>query len=130
SQNHHCLHLFLDWAPLLTNIFVHPGRKNPTSLDQGIPRGNRMYKSITLSLLAMLCAANALPAQDEARLLRFPATHGDQIVFTYAGDLYSVPANGGTARKLTSHVGFEMFARFSPDGKWIAFTGQYDGNTE
>jgi tricorn protease len=89
-----------------------------------------MYKSIMLSLLAMLCAANALPAQDEARLLRFPATHGDQIVFTYAGDLYSVPANGGTARKLTNHVGFEMFARFSPDGKWIAFTGQYDGNTE
>ena len=69
-------------------------------------------------------------AQDEARLLRFPAIHGDQIVFTYAGNLYSAPAQGGTARRLTSHDGFEMFARFSPDGKWIAFTGQYDGNTE
>jgi tricorn protease len=69
-------------------------------------------------------------AQDEARLLRFPATHGNQIVFTYAGDLYTVSTSGGTARKLTNHDGFEMFARFSPDGKNLAFTGQYDGNTE
>jgi len=69
-------------------------------------------------------------AGDGTRLLRFPAIHGNQIVFTYAGDLYSVSANGGIARKLTNDVGFEMFARFSPDGKNIAFTGQYDGNTE
>jgi tricorn protease len=69
-------------------------------------------------------------AADEARLLRFPAIHGDQVVFTYAGNLYTVSAKGGTARRLTSHDGFEMFARFSPDGKWLAFTGQYDGNTE
>ena len=68
--------------------------------------------------------------EKEARLLRFPAIHGNQIVFSYAGDLYTVPATGGTARKLTNDVGYEMFARFSPDGKWIAFTGQYDGNTE
>ncbi len=67
---------------------------------------------------------------DEACLLRFPAIHGNQIVFTYAGDLYTVPGTGGVARKLTNDVGYEMFARFSPDGKWLAFTGQYDGNTE
>jgi len=66
----------------------------------------------------------------EARLLRFPAIHGNQIVFTYAGDLFTVPATGGVARRLTSDVGFEMFARFSPDGSRLAFTGQYDGNTE
>ena len=66
----------------------------------------------------------------EARLLRFPTIHGSQVVFTYAGDLYTVAATGGVARRLTSDVGFEMFARFSPDGKWLAFTGQYDGNTE
>ena len=69
-------------------------------------------------------------SQQEARLLRFPAIHGDQIVFTSASDLYTVSAKGGIARKLTNDVGFEMFARFSPDGKTIAFTGQYDGNTE
>jgi len=70
------------------------------------------------------------PSADEARLLRFPAIHGNQVVFTYAGDLYTVPVAGGVARRLTSDAGFEMFARFSPDGKSIAFTGQYDGNTE
>ena len=69
-------------------------------------------------------------SQDEARLLRFPTIYEDQIVFSYAGDLYSVNSNGGVARRLTSHDGYEMFPRFSPDGKQIAFTGQYDGNTE
>ncbi len=87
----------------------------------------------TLAAVIALAGAGAAaepgPA-DEARLLRFPAIHADQIVFTYAGDLYTVAAAGGTARRLTSAVGFEMFARFSPDGKQIAFTGQYDGNTE
>ncbi len=73
---------------------------------------------------------DAPPGADEARLLRFPTVHDKQLVFTYAGDLYTVDSNGGTARKLTNHDGFEMFARFSPDGKWLAFTGQYDGNTE
>jgi tricorn protease len=68
---------------------------------------------------------------EEARLLRFPAVHGDQLVFTYAGDLFTVSAKGGVARRLTTDPnGFEMFARFSPDGKTLAFTGQYDGNTE
>ncbi|MDR1675609.1 MAG: PDZ domain-containing protein [Tannerella sp.] len=71
-----------------------------------------------------------ISAADEARLLRFPATNGRDIVFTYAGDLYRAPLAGGEARRLTSHVGYEMFPRFSPDGQMIAFTGQYDGNTE
>jgi len=87
-------------------------------------------KKITLFLLAFLFAG-VLHAQEEARLLRFPAVHGDQIVFTYAGDLYTVQKAGGLARKLTNDAdGYEMFARFSPDGNFIAFTGQYDGNTE
>jgi tricorn protease len=68
--------------------------------------------------------------QEEARLLRFPAVHGNQVVFSYAGDLYTVDRTGGIARKLTGNQGYEMFAHFSPDGKTIAFTGQYDGNTE
>jgi tricorn protease len=72
----------------------------------------------------------AAPSKDEARLLRFPTIHDNRIVFTYAGDLYTVAADGGVARRLTNHDGFEMFAHFSPDGQWLAFTGQYDGNTE
>ena len=85
---------------------------------------------ITAWLVLSICSAAVGRADEEARLLRFPAIHGDQIVFTYAGDLYSVASQGGVARRLTSDPGFEMFARFSPDGKWLAFTGQYDGNTE
>ncbi len=88
-----------------------------------------MKRLLTLFFAVVLIAGSA-PAKEEARLLRFPAIHKDQIVFTYAGDLYSVDSTGGVARKLTNHKGFEMFARFSPDGKHIAFTGQYDGNTE
>ena len=83
-------------------------------------------------VLSFVLAGHTGPSAQapEARLLRFPAIHGNQVVFTYAGDLYTVAATGGVARRLTSDVGFEMFARFSPDGKSLAFTGQYDGNTE
>src|SRR5262245_44870927 len=81
-----------------------------------------------LMLLGLLLAGPA--RAEEARLLRFPTIHDKQIVFSYGGDLYTVASEGGVARRLTSHEGFEMFPRLSPDGKWIAFTGQYDGNTE
>jgi len=62
--------------------------------------------------------------------MRFPTVHGDTVVFTYAGDLWSAKLGGGIARRLTAHPGLETRARFSPDGKWIAFTGEYDGNQE
>jgi tricorn protease len=83
-----------------------------------------------LRLLFAALLAAPLVASADTRLLRFPTAHGENVVFTYAGDLYTAPIQGGIARRLTSHDGFEMFARFSPDGKHIAFTGQYDGNTE
>lgn len=86
-------------------------------------------KLLTLSLL--LVFGMTLQAQNESKMLRFPAIHGNQVVFSYAGDLYSVDIKGGIATRLTNDPdGFEIFARFSPDGKNIAFTGQYDGNTE
>lgn len=88
-----------------------------------------MKKTITALCLTIVASAS-VQAQSEARLLRFPTTDGKQIVFSYGGDLFSVPINGGEAKRLTSHVGYEMFPRFSPDGNTIAFTGQYDGNTE
>ena len=79
--------------------------------------------------LALFAAAYTAQA-DEARLLRFPSTNGSEVIFSYGGDLYKAPLQGGDATRLTSHIGYEMFARFSPDGKTVAFTGEYDGNRE
>lgn len=84
----------------------------------------------TLLLLSLIGTTVFGLKADEARLLRFPSINGDKVVFSYAGDIYSVDSHGGTARRLTSHIGYEMFPRISPDGRYIAFTGQYDGNTE
>jgi tricorn protease-like protein len=68
-----------------------------------------------ISCAAALCMY-AAPGSGtaEARLLRFPATDGKDVVFSFAGDLYKAPLEGGTAERLTSYVGYEMFARFSP----------------
>ncbi|HEX7182258.1 MAG TPA: S41 family peptidase [Thermoanaerobaculia bacterium] len=81
-----------------------------------------------LCLAALIFGAGAASAQ--TKLLRFPDIHGDKVVFTYAGDLWTAPAAGGAASRLTAHPGLEMFAKFSPDGRWIAFTGQYDGDEQ
>lgn len=83
-----------------------------------------------LLFLALILWGTVASAQPEARMMRFPTVSNDQIVFTFAGDLYTTGLQGGLARKLTSHAGDELFPRLSADGKWIAFSGQYDGNTE
>lgn len=62
----------------------------------------------SLLLAIAFSASISLNAADEARLLRFPATNGNDVVFSYAGDLYSVPLNGGEARRLTSHEGLSL----------------------
>ena len=89
---------------------------------------------VLLCLIAVdLISVSTVPAQNlpnTTRLLRFPTTNGSQIVFCYAGELYTVAKDGGTARRLTSGPGFTSFARFSPDGTQIAFTSEYDGNRE
>jgi tricorn protease len=78
-----------------------------------------------------VCALLAAPSLwAQSKPLRFPDVHGDKVVFTFAGDLWLASTSGGAARRLTAHPGMEVFARFSPDGKWIAFTGQYDGDEQ
>src|SRR5215204_1963491 len=81
-----------------------------------------------LAVTAGILLAGTLGAQ--TKLLRFPDVYGDRVVFTYGGDLWTAPTSGGTATRLTTHAGIEVFAKFSPDGKWIAFTGQYDGDEQ
>jgi tricorn protease len=66
----------------------------------------------------------------QTKLLRFPDVHADRVVFSYGSDLWTVPSSGGQAVRLTAHPGVEVFAKFSPDGKYIAFTGQYDGDEQ
>src|SRR4051794_378376 len=63
-------------------------------------------------------------------LLQKPSLSKTQIVFVYAGDLWTVPREGGDARRLTSGPGVETNPVFSPDGNTIAFTGEYDGNVD
>jgi tricorn protease len=76
--------------------------------------------------LSLLLTSFAMGAQ-EGRFMRYPDINGSTIVFTYESDLWLVSADGGTARRITSAPGVEFAAKFSPDGKWIAFTGTYDG---
>jgi tricorn protease len=82
-------------------------------------------KRLTLAL-AIATAAAAAPAG----YYRFPAVHGDTVVFTAEGDLWRVPLAGGTAQRLTTHPGAETRASFSPDGKWLAFSAEYEGPAE
>ena len=79
---------------------------------------------------ALAVLAGAAVAVAQTRLLRFPDLHGEQVVFTYAGDLWRAPLAGGTAVRVTSARGVELFAKYSPDGRWIAFTGQLDGDEQ
>jgi tricorn protease len=83
-----------------------------------------------LALFAATTLTSAPNLAGETRLLRFPATNGKDLVFSYAGQLYTVPISGGVARRLTDGPGYAVFPRFSSDGATLAFTAQYDGNTE
>ncbi|HET9032319.1 MAG TPA: S41 family peptidase [Dokdonella sp.] len=91
-----------------------------------------MRDRILLSIFSVLVAASMLPSSADAatRLLRFPDVCADRIVFTYAGDLWSVGTSGGTAIRLTAGPGVEQAAHFSPDCSQIAFTGQYSGDDQ
>ncbi len=102
-----------------------------------------LHRNLLLWLSVVLAAAlvtipTKAPAQGEAdqapsgptKLLRFADISKDKVVFAYAGDLWIASREGGAAHRLTSHIGDELYPKFSPDGKWIAFTGEYDGNPD
>ncbi|MCW3053505.1 MAG: hypothetical protein JWN14_2675 [Chthonomonadales bacterium] len=89
------------------------------------------FKRVALVTATLVGIANVCWAQGETPLLmRNPTVNATQIVFSYAGDLWRVSREGGEAVRLTSSIGDESDPAFSPDGKEIAFTGQYDGNRD
>ena len=77
-----------------------------------------------------LASSSAVYAQGFEGYYRYPDIHGDQIVFTAEGDLWTVSVSGGIARRLTSHPEEETHPAFSPDGTTIAFSASYEGPTE
>ena len=77
-----------------------------------------------------LVLAPALAGAAAPLLIQQPALGRHEIVFVFAGDLWTVPRTGGEARRLTSGIGVESWPRVSPDGQWVAFTGEYDGNVD
>lgn len=90
-------------------------------------------KLFVLALAACVCAAlqaavSAAPAPPDQtiRLMRHPDINQGRIVFSYQNDLWLVPEEGGAARRITTHIGVEDYPKFSPDGKWIAFSGDYN----
>ena len=88
-------------------------------------------KKIILNILILLIAfVSAYAQSDKPMLFRQPAINKTSIVFSYAGDLWIVARSGGDARRLTTGIGVESNPYFSPDGNWIAFTGEYDGNID
>ena len=89
-----------------------------------------MRQTLAAIFVLTVCAIPAAADEDGTRLLRFPDIHGNTVVFSYGGDLWTASTDGGTATRLTAHPGQEVFPRFSPDGDQIAFTGQYDGDEQ
>src|SRR5882757_5833967 len=87
------------------------------------------------AVLILVAAAHTAPAiaqpdPNDTRLLAMPAISEKNIAFVYAEDLWIADADGKNPRRLTSDIGLESNPVFSPDGKIIAFSGQYDGNTD
>ncbi|MBA4406663.1 hypothetical protein C0389_05255 [bacterium] len=87
-----------------------------------------MKRIAIYTLMITILVSVQLIAGFEGRFMRFPDIHNDKIVFTYEDDLWIVNSNGGAATRLTTSPGTEYAAKFSPDGKWIAFTASYDGS--
>ena len=88
----------------------------------------RHVVGLTAALLAI--SLSSVSAQTAPILAQQPTLSATEVVFVFAGDLWSVPRTGGDARRLTTGSGVESNPSFSPDGNWIAFTGQYDGNID
>src|ERR1700757_1137446 len=112
---------------------LHPMRSTALCSLRSCHSMNMLCLFFSLSVTVVISSLTTASAQNlpkTTRVLRFPTTNDRDIVFCYAGQLYTVGKDGGTARRLTSGPGYTSFSRFSPDGTQIAFTSEYDGNRE
>ena len=89
-----------------------------------------MKRSLGVIVLSLAFCISAFAQNGSQMLFRQPTMNKSHIVFSFAGDLWSVPRAGGSALRLTSSNGNENNPMFSPDGNWVAFTGDYDGNID
>ncbi len=104
-------------------------------MESYLPMPSLRTLRLRLPLFAIflpICASVIASGQEQQHrgYYRFPAIHGETIVFASEGDLWSVPVQGGAARRLTSNPGAEAMATISPDGQTVAFAAQYEGPTE
>ncbi len=88
------------------------------------------WRPVAIGLALLTAGPAARAEQSDRALMRYPTLHGDTIVFAAHDNLWSVPRTGGVASRLTADPGIDLLPRFSPDGKWIAFTGEYEGNRD
>ncbi|HLN22000.1 MAG TPA: S41 family peptidase [Bacteroidales bacterium] len=90
-----------------------------------------MKRYFLLTSVIFFClAVLRVEAADDVRLLRFPDINNNLVAFVYAGDIWTVDADGGEAKHITTHEGFELFPKISPDGRWIAFSAEYSGSRQ
>lgn len=89
-----------------------------------------MKRALGILAIAFLLYTPALAQTDKSLLLQKPTLSRTQIAFVCAGDLWLAPREGGDGWRLTTGTGIETDPLFSPDGSMIAFTGEYDGNTD
>src|SRR5262245_12605456 len=90
----------------------------------------RISSRLLLAIGLLVAFASLCSAQQNRGYYRFPALHGDTVVFTSEGDLWETTTQGGIARRLTTHLSEETRPAFSPDGTTIAFSASYEGPTE
>ena len=104
---------------------------NNKLVHRHLPPASSVLPWLACSTLLIALASGALAVDlADTRMLTQPTLSEQHVAFTYADDLWIAPDGGGTARRLTSAVGTEQSPRFSPDGQWIAFSGEYDGNVD
>ena len=87
-------------------------------------------KKISLAVLALIIGASSIAFSREARLVRYPHYHNGRVVFSYLGDIWTADENGQNIQRLTVNRARDVYGRFSPDGKWIAFSSDRNGNLD